>query len=192
MRTDDWIAPSPLLHGRSPDGIWWDELENALARLGTVPTARRAVDPADICRRVAVFFGLDVDTDVTAWRPSHGDLGWHTLRTDPFELVGREAWGLAPRGHDAATLLAYSLGVPDAAAEVERRFRADLDSDDGVVAQLAVLAGLLAGADRGEHLHLVPAIHQRVDRLIGRATRARPARSASARAAHEGLLLSST
>ncbi|MFF5623852.1 hypothetical protein ACFY5A_00715 [Microbacterium sp. NPDC012755] len=158
----------------SLDEAWWNALAGGLDALSVAPTARRAVDPDGIRRRIAVFFGLDVDTDVGDWRAAHGDLHWNNLHAEPFAMVDWEAWGLAPRGYDAAFLLCHSLAEPDIVAQITRRFADDLDSDDGVVSQLYVLTKLLTRADAGEHPHLVAPIHRHVDRLIGRATRTRP------------------
>ncbi|WP_334150117.1 hypothetical protein [Microbacterium sp.] len=177
--TTDAAAPvfagSPVLtEAPTVTTAWWSELEQELASIAVVEPARRAFEPLDACRRIAVRFGLDVDTDAREWRPSHGHLDWRGIRLHPPVIAVRGPAVLAPRGYDAARLLGTALTVPEVAEEVAHRFRADLDTADGVFSQLVVLASLLAGADAGEHLELVAPIHRHVDRLLGRPTILRP------------------
>lgn len=154
---------------RSPgvDEGWWEELERSLGSLSETPTDRMVLDPDIMRRRITVFFGIDMDVDREEWRPAHGDLHWNNLHRDPFAIADWEAWGLAPRGYDAAFLLGHSLAVPHVADQVVRRFRGDLESDGGVISQLYVMTKLLTRADVGEHVELVPFIHRHVGRLLG-------------------------
>lgn len=156
------------------DAEWWDALHGDLTLLSRARTTRMALDPDSVRRRVAVFFGHEVHTDVGTWRPAHGDLHWGNLHADGFAIVDWEAWGLAPRGYDAAFLLCHSLAVPEVAAEIVRRFADDLDTDDGVVAQLYAATRLLTRADGGEHPELVIPLHRHADLLIGRSRPSRP------------------
>lgn len=156
------------------DGSWWDALRDDLSALAHVETSRMALDPANVLRRIAVFFGCEVETDERTWRPAHGDLHWGNLHTGPLAIVDWEAWGMAPRGYDAAFLLCHSLTVPDIAAEIARRFRDELDTEEGVVAQLYAMTRLLTRADGGENPDLVAPLHRHADRLIGRSRPSRP------------------
>ncbi|MCI1019304.1 aminoglycoside phosphotransferase [Microbacterium sp. C5A9] len=149
------------------DEEWWNGLRSHLTRLADAPTERRALDPEVVRRRLAVFFGIDVRLDTAALLPAHGELHWRTVHRDPFGIADWEAWGLAPRGYDAAFLLGHSLAVPTIADEITHRFRDDLETDAGVVSQLFVMTKLLTRADGGEHGTLVPLIHRHVDRLLG-------------------------
>lgn len=149
------------------DDLWWRSLHTNLQHLSDANTDRRLLDPGVIRRRVAVFFGVDVRVDLVTWRPAHGELHWGNLRRDPFAIADWETWGLAPRGYDAAFLLGHSLASPRTADEIMRRFRDDLETDDGVTSQLYVMTKLLTRADGGEHGALVPLIHRHVDRLLG-------------------------
>ena len=153
---------------------WWSDLEQELTSIAVVEPAQRAFEPLDACRRIAVRFGLDVDTDVGDWRPGHGHLDWCSIRRHPPVLVDRGPAVLAPRGYDAACLLGTALAVPEVAEEIAHRFRADLDTADGVFSQLVVLASLLIRADAGEHLELIAPLHRRVDHLLGRPSVLRP------------------
>ncbi|CAH0248078.1 hypothetical protein SRABI76_03170 [Microbacterium oxydans] len=169
------LAGSPVLIGApTSTPAWWSQLERKLASITASGPTRRAFEPIDACRRIAVRFGLDVDTDAQDWRPSHGRLDWRSIRTQPPVLVDRGPALLAPRGYDAACLLGTALAVPEVADEVAHRFSDDLDTADGVFSQLVVLASLLARADAGEHLELVTPIHRHVDHLLGRPTVRRP------------------
>jgi hypothetical protein len=178
MTTDAAVpvfAGSPVLAAApTSTPAWWSDLEQELASITVAEPVRRAFEPVDACRRIAVRFGLDVDTEVQDWRPSHGRLDWRGIRLHPPVLVDRGPAVLAPRGYDAACLLGAALAVPEVAEEVAHRFRIDLDTADGVFSQLVVLASLLARADAGEHLELVAPIHRHVDRLLCRPTVFRP------------------
>lgn len=149
------------------DDAWWEELERSLGALSDTTTDRSVLDPAIMRRRISVFFGIDMDIDPAQWLPAHGDLHWNNLHRDPFAIADWEAWGLAPQGYDAAFLLGHSLAVPDAAGQIRRRFRTDLESDGGVISQLYVMTKLLTRADAGEHTEIVPFIHRHVGRLLG-------------------------
>jgi len=169
------LAGSPVLtEAPAVSAAWWSDLERELTSIAVVEPVRRAFEPLDACRRIAVRFGLDVDTDVRDWRPGHGHLDWRSIRRHPPVLLDRGPAVLAPRGYDAACLLATALAVPEVAEEVAHRFRDDLDTADGVFSQLVVLASLLVRADAGEHLELIAPIHRRVDHLLGRPSILRP------------------
>lgn len=161
-------ASTPVLE-RTPglDDSWWDELQRSLDVLAAITTDRRVLDPEVMRRRITVFFGIDIEVDQADWVPSHGDLHWNNLHRESFALADWEAWGLAPRGYDAAFLLGHSLAVPRVADQVARRFHDDLASAGGIVSQLYVMTKLLTRADAGEHVGLVPAVHRHVGRLLG-------------------------
>ncbi len=185
------VCASTAVLDRAPllDDAWWEELERSLGALSDTTTDRSVLDPDIMRRRITVFFGLDMEIDRAEWRPAHGDLHWNNLHRDPFAIADWEAWGLAPQGYDAAFLLGHSLAVPDAAAQIRRRFRTELESDGGVISQLYVMTKLLTRADAGEHVELVPLIHCHVGRLLG--TRIPHSRASSSRDAvatrHEGV-----
>ncbi|WP_435746686.1 phosphotransferase [Microbacterium sp. PMB16] len=175
LATGTPVSATPELRAApSVDGAWWTDLRHNLHLVARTPTTRTAVDPDGVCRRIFVFFGHELRTDPRRWRASHGDLHWNNLHTAPFGIVDWEAWGLAPRGYDAAFLLCHSLAIPEVAEEIARRFRHDLETEDGVVAQLYVLTKLLTRADGGEHPELVAPIHRHADRLLGRTRPTRP------------------
>lgn len=156
-----------LTHAPALDEVWWNDLDESLATVSGVDSTRAVLDAHAMSRRITVFFGLELDIRSSEWVPSHGDCHWNNLHREPFGMADWEAWGLAPRGYDAAFLLGHSLAVPGVAEEVERRFRDDLDSDGGIVSQLYVMTKLLTRADAGENVELVPFVHRHVGRLLG-------------------------
>lgn len=163
------IAPTPDL--RRPPGLnrrWWADLHASIDRTAAVTTTRKVTDQATISHRVPVFFGTEIDTLVTTWQPAHGDLHWNNVFSNPFGVVDWEAWGLAPRGFDAAFLLCHSLAEPATAVRIQDEFQEDLNSTDGVISQLYVMTRLLSRVDGGDYRHLLRPIHRHVDRLLGR------------------------
>jgi hypothetical protein len=72
--------------------------------------------------------GGAVDTTVTEWTCSHGDLHWGNITAPALYLLDWADWGLAPRGNDAACLWASALGVPDIAGRVTTVYTGGLSS----------------------------------------------------------------
>lgn len=66
--------------------------------------------------------------------------------------------GPSPAGTDAATLLCYSLLVPEVAETVRELFADSLDTATGRVAQLYVVARLLRRIDGGDYPELAAPI----------------------------------
>ncbi|MGW4692329.1 hypothetical protein OU787_25455 [Kitasatospora sp. YST-16] len=143
------LASAPDL----PEG-WWAALNATLASLAAQPTTRVATpDTEAITQRhvdevIQAAFPAAVDTGVTCWRAAHADLNWANVTSPEFCLFDWEDWGLAPRGLDSASLLAASLAVPAFADRVRYERRADLESRDGKVMRLFVLAKIA-----GPHAH---------------------------------------
>ena len=59
-----------------------------------------------------------MDTTVTEWATSHGDLHWGNITAPRLCLLDWADWGLAPRGNDAACLWGSALAAPDTADRV--------------------------------------------------------------------------
>ncbi|WP_090011488.1 hypothetical protein [Lentzea albidocapillata] len=91
------------------------------------------------------------------WETVHGDLHWANLMGPKFGLLDRESWGRGPAGTDAATLLNYSLLVPQTVERVRDT------TDAGLPAQFYVAARLLHRADRGDHPDLVAPLRRHAD-----------------------------
>lgn len=149
-----------------PD-TWWAELKAALATLAGYRTFRVGGRQELITRRISQVFGGAVDTTVTEWTTSHGDLHWANITAPHLYLLDWGDWGLAPRGNDAACLWASALAVPDVAARVHAEFADDLNSRSGRIAQLWVCSNIIRIADRRPDAGQVaqPA-HSAADRLL--------------------------
>jgi hypothetical protein len=125
-------TPQPLF-SRRRDAIsdrWIGELKQALYAIAAIHTERRRYDPNWIAVGVTERFGAGAPHAAEEWRTAHGDLNWGNLTAPDLLLLGG-LWGLAPRGFDAAWLIAFSS--PDEA--LTRRslaaFVDDLDTPSG-------------------------------------------------------------
>ncbi|MFJ6214484.1 hypothetical protein ACIQGZ_14285 [Streptomyces sp. NPDC092296] len=76
------------------------------------------------------------------------------------------ACAVAPTGYDAALLHAYSLLVPETAADVRRFLGHVLDTRAGRFAELAVITELLQTTTRGDNLELEQPLRARLGRLL--------------------------
>lgn len=116
-----------------PDG-WWQGLRDALTTLGKHETERVGMSQAHLTKRITQVFP-GVDTTVDEWRTAHTDLQWSNLTLDGH-ILDWEDWGMAPRGHDAATLWQASLPDPALTVRVEREFATDLQTRSGTLSLL--------------------------------------------------------
>ena len=149
------------------DDVWWTRLSTALDGVASVPTCRVAVRQEYLDRAMPHYLGVPLDTTPPAWRTAHGDLHWANLTGPRLTVLDWEGWGLAPAGYDAALLHAYSLLVPETAAEVRHRLGHVLGTPAGRFAELVVITELLQSVDRGDHLELERALRARLTRLLG-------------------------
>ncbi|WP_017559109.1 hypothetical protein [Nocardiopsis baichengensis] len=147
---------------------WWADLRGALDRVGRTPTERIAVAQEDISRRLLVFFGDAIDPTVQVWRTVHADLHWNNVLGPELGILDWEGWGRAPAGLDGATLLCHSLLQPGTAGRVREVFADQLDTPDGVRAQLYVIARLLLRIERGDDPELAPLLHGHARTLLNR------------------------
>src|SRR5207237_8219108 len=99
-------------------------------------------------------------------------------------LLDWENWGWAPRGYDAARLLAYAAGAPAVQDRLRATFADELDGSSGRVAQLTAFAMVRGDIAAG---HADPALGPGIDRMaaallprmwLGMRFRARAAASA--------------
>lgn len=144
---------------------WWAELRRTSESIAAMPTNRVNADQALVSGRMQQQFGNSVNPVVHQWETVHGDLHWANLMGPEFALLDWESWGRGPVGTDAATLLSYSLLVPQAAERVHDTFADVLTTDAGVLAQFYVAARLLHRADRGAHPDLVAPLRRHTDKL---------------------------
>lgn len=125
---------------------WWAGICSSLKALGEHQTERVGVSQEHLTLRIGqVFEG--VDTTVEEWRTAHADLHWGNVTVSGL-LIDWEDWGLAPRGHDAATLWQASLPDPELLAHVEAEFADDLQTRSGKLSQLMHCANAIRIANR--------------------------------------------
>lgn len=133
---------------------WWEALNDSLDALAVQSTVRVATPDTELITQrlvdhvIRTAFPQAMNTQVVSWCPAHADLNWANVTVPEFCLFDWEDWGMAPRGLDSASLLAASLAVPALADRVRRERRADLESRDGMVMRLFVLAKIA-----GPHAH---------------------------------------
>ncbi|MFJ9696654.1 hypothetical protein [Kitasatospora sp. NPDC101183] len=166
--TDPTITTHEPVLREAPDlnGTWWDELVTALDAIAGVSSDRVAVRQEYLDRAMPEYLGTPIDTKVPAWTTAHGDLHWANLTAPALTVLDWEGWGLAPAGYDAALLHAYSLLVPDTAAEIRRRLGHVLETPAGRFAELVVITELLQTVTRGDSLELEAPLRTRLAHLV--------------------------
>ncbi|GHH32095.1 aminoglycoside phosphotransferase [Lentzea cavernae] len=145
---------------------WWTELRRTLDEIASTPTERVNADPEMVSGRIRQRFGESTDVGVGEWETVHGDLHWANLMRPDFGLLDWEWWGRGPAGTDAATLLSYSLLVPEMVARVRSVFSDVLDSEAGRFAQLYVAARLFRRMEKGDHPDLALALEAHTETLL--------------------------
>ncbi|MFJ1796943.1 hypothetical protein [Kitasatospora griseola] len=149
------------------DNAWWDELSTALDTIAIVPSDRVTVRQEYLDRAMPQYLGIPIDTKVPAWTTAHGDLHWANLTNPGPTLLDWEGWGRAPAGYDAALLHAYSLLVPETAAQIRQHLGHILSTSTGRFAELVVITELLQTTTRGDNLDLEGPLRARLARLSG-------------------------
>jgi hypothetical protein len=122
---------------------WIARLKGALASLAKIETKRSRYQPQRIERMIRDCFGSRAPCVADEWCVAHGDLQWSNLTAPSLSLLDWECWGHAPRGYDAAYLIASSCADPDLVRRLERAFADDLETESGRVARLTALANLI-------------------------------------------------
>lgn len=152
-----------------PPDWWWHQLRANLDALRHHSTDRVALSQHELDCEIAEIADNELDTHVPEWAPAHGDLCWPNITTDG-QLLDWEAWGLAPRGYDAATLWGLSLPHPDLAAQIQSTFADELSCRSGQLARLAWCASARhatrARADLAQYRDPIEtAVHELLDSL---------------------------
>jgi hypothetical protein len=147
------------------DQQWWATLRRSLDAVAASHTRRVCLDPATLAERVGAF-GVTVDLPSLAWTTAHGDLHWGNLTTPDCWLLDWEAWGSAPAGYDAASLLCASLAYPATVGRVRAVFADVLDTPTGLIAQFAAAARFLKFADNGRCPGLAGLLHTYTSGLL--------------------------
>jgi len=122
---------------------WIASLKGALSSLAKIETKRSRYQPPQVEQMIRDCFGSDAPCIADEWCVAHGDLQWSNLTAPSLTLLDWECWGHAPRGYDAAYLIASSCADPDLVRRLERAFADDLEPRSGQVARLIALANLL-------------------------------------------------
>ncbi len=159
-RTDALREPIDL-----PDA-WWAELRRTVDMVASTPTDRVNTDQERVRSRIRQRFGDSMDPVVSQWETVHGDLHWANLMRPGFGLLDWEWWGRGVAGTDAATLLCYSLLVPEMVQQVRSVFADALESESGRIAQLYVVSRLFHRIDKGDHPDLATALAAHADTLM--------------------------
>ncbi|MFI9785910.1 hypothetical protein ACIHEI_20770 [Kitasatospora sp. NPDC051984] len=149
------------------DETWWENLSGTLDAIAAVPSGRVAVRQEYLDRAMPEYLGIPVDTIVPAWTTAHGDMHWANLTSPTLIVLDWEGWGIAPAGYDAALLHAYSLLVPETAAQIRRRLDHILNTPAGRFAELVVITELLQTTTRGDNLDLEGALRARLSKVAG-------------------------
>jgi hypothetical protein len=129
---------------------WLGELKHAVNNISRVPLTRWCLHPGTAARMISQRFGGNVPFEIDEWRTAHGDLNWSNLTAPVFAILDWEFWGAAPRGFDAATLLAHTFNDPPLFRRIEALFSDDLDTPSGVVARLYRYARRLQDIEDGK------------------------------------------
>jgi hypothetical protein len=145
---------------------WWTDLRGAMDSLQTTPTNRVNMSDALVSERLATAGAGSPDR--IAWTTAHGDLHWANLTAPSLTILDWEGWGRAPVGTDAATLHAYSLLVPEIAAQVHDTFADILDSPDGLRARLLATVRLQRRIEHGDPPILAKPLQRQVRELASR------------------------
>ena len=123
---------------------WIASLKGALSSLVKIETKRSRYQPQRIEWMIRDCFGSRAPCIADEWCVAHGDLQWSNLTAPGLTLLDWECWGHAPRGYDAAYLIASSCADPDLVRRLEGAFADDLETESGRVARLAALANLIS------------------------------------------------
>jgi hypothetical protein len=166
------VSSRMVLSGPAPDATrWWEALRRNVDAVAATPTARTCLAAHTLAERVESLGGR-VDLTALVWTTAHGDLHWGNLTVPQCWLLDWEAWGTAPAGYDAASLLCVSLPDPAATAHVRTLFADVLDTPTGRIAQLAAVARFLRLSDSGEYPGLAPLLHAHTAGLIAEESQA--------------------
>lgn len=66
---------------------WWGQLQRACNTLADYPTDRIRTTQEKVSHRILVFFGDEVNSKITNWTTSHGDLYWRNLLKRDFTIL---------------------------------------------------------------------------------------------------------
>jgi Radical SAM superfamily/Phosphotransferase enzyme family/4Fe-4S single cluster domain len=97
---------------------------------------------------------------------AHGDLHFGNITRQGPVLLDWETWGLAPVGHDAASLVTYAVQAPDTCARAGEELAELLDGPEGRFTELAVITETLHIIENGYHAEAQEPLRQRARELL--------------------------
>ena len=148
---------------------WWTTLRAALTELAAVEveTDRHAVGQEYLNREMPARLDRPkVPTRVQRWALAHGDLHFGNITRQGPVLMDWETWGLAPAGHDAASLVTYAVQAPDTHARAREELAEFLDGPQGRFAELAVITQTLHIIENGYHAEAEQPLRERARELM--------------------------
>ena len=166
VETTPWAG----VRARQVTDAWITELRDALASVARADSDLVELTPEAVAGVIRSRFGASAPCVAQEWRVSYGGAHWANLTAPHLVLLDWEGWGLAPRGYDAAQLIALSVGEPSLVSRLDVAFADDLRTPSGRVAQLTACAQVLCWIDLGL-MH--PGLRGPVARLASRALRRR-------------------
>jgi hypothetical protein len=148
---------------------WWTTLRTALTELAAVEveTDRHAVGQEYLDREMAARLNCpEIPTRARRWTLAHGDLHFGNITRQGPVLLDWETWGLAPVGHDAASLVTYAVQAPDTCARAREELAELLDGPEGWFTELAVITETLHIIENGYHAEAQGPLRQRARELL--------------------------
>ena len=127
----------------SVSDAWIAELRDALSKVNRMQTPRMRATQKEVADVIKRHFGRNAPSFADEWQVAHGDLHWNNVTTPTLTILDWQCWGLAPRGCDAAFLVAFSCRHPSLAMRLEQAFASDLTRQSGRVAQLYAIGHIL-------------------------------------------------
>ena len=101
------------------------------------------------------------------WTTSHGDLHWANITAPALWLFDWEAWGLAPFGIDAATLLCFSLQQPQIVDRIYHHLGDWLNTPVAQLSQLFVCSERLRMTELyNDHPDLAPYLAEHAKKIL--------------------------
>lgn len=129
-------SPEVTVYPEDIDNKWFLALGRQIEELNTVETKRIGFREEYIQRRILQYFPDAENIDVQTWVASHCDLHWANMTAGECYIIDWEAWGLAPKGRDYASLLTRSLRDDKLVKDIWRHYGEVLNAHDGRIAIL--------------------------------------------------------
>jgi hypothetical protein len=160
------VGEDPALTGPpAVTEVWWGDLLQAHKTIASAEWAGPGQSERRVRHYVAALAGEEFASQPISWVPQHNDFHWTNLLGPDLVVLDWEGYSLAPAGVDAATLLTYSLAVPETADRVRDLFSDVLDGPTGLFAQLFAAADVGTAVQDGFHPHLAGPLRAHIHHL---------------------------